>query len=795
MRNPPAGRSVSESVHLAELPRPDGTAASWPSSLTTLIGREREIAAVGDLVREPETRLLTLTGPGGVGKTRLAVGVAEENIDAFPDGIWFVNVAPIADPGLVAPTIAQVLGLRVASSGRPTDRLISYLAPKRSLVVLDNIEQVIEVAPLVTELLQACPRLTILATSRVRLRLSGEREYIVPPLEFAAPVGGNFVKELGQTEAVRLFVERAKAVQPAFTLTAENAEIVATICRRLDGLPLAIELAAARAKVLSPAALLARLEQRLPLLTGGSRDLPARQQTMRATIAWSYDLLTAHEQALFRQLAVFVGGFDLIAAEAVAGASDSNVELLDDIASLVDKSLLLVQPGVGDESRFTMLETVREFGMEQLKRSGDERATSARHAAFFLNFVERFWPGWFGGTGVAARFDQLEVERDNLRAALSWADQQGEIDMAARTTHALRVFWVMRGPASEGSAWLNSVLTHAVDLPPDLRVDLLCDAGYLAFLQGDLTAAIEFEQQALAEAQVAERPVLCASAKYFLGVTLLAQNRDRDAERLFEESLCEFRPRNDQVWQTVLLEHLGIIVWRRGDARGAESLFSESLEFARAKQLDWAVARILGHLGFAITDLGDYERAEELYHDSLRRLWQLQDQRAFAGILAGLAAFLALRGDLVRAARLCGTISALLDTLGVTLEPAGMTALQRATETARIRLQDAAFQAALAAGRTMTLEQAYHDATAKSPGAVADIEEDSSGDAAIPLGLTRREQEVLRLLAEGRSDPEIAAALFVSRRTAATHVANIFRKLDVTSRAAAAVYAVRHDLA
>ena len=438
--------------------------SSLPSQPTPLIGREREVEEVCRRLRATEVRVLTLTGPGGTGKTRVGVQAAAELTDEYEDGVFFVALAAIADPSLVVPTVARTLGLIEASNQSPEELLKGYLRDRHILLVLDNFEQVLEAAPLIDEVLHSAPRVKVLVTSRTPLGLYGEHEFPIPPLSLPESEAAPSAEHLADYGAIRLFLDRTRAVNPEFSLTEENAGAVAEICERLDGLPLAIELAAARAKLLPPQALLSRLGNRLKLLTGGARNLPERQRTLRNTIEWSYEMLDEGEKTLFARLAAFPGGGTLEAIEAVCDAEgDLPVDPLEGVSSLLDKSLLRQVAEQEDEPRFEMLETIREFALEKLEESADAGAVERVHAEFYLDLAEQAEPRLWGPED-AAWLERLEREHDNLRAALSWALDHEEVDLALRLGAALRWFWNLGGYYGEGRSWLEATLAKEGEL-------------------------------------------------------------------------------------------------------------------------------------------------------------------------------------------------------------------------------------------------------------------------------------------------------------------------------------------
>jgi len=642
----------------ANFPAPrtlDATPNNLPLQLTSFLGRRREVSDVLGLLSEH--RLVTLTGPGGTGKTRLALQAAAEASDRYPDGVYFVGLEPITHPDLLLPTMAQAMGL-MDPGAASVDRLAEYFGERAFLVVLDNFEQVDAAAPLVGELLARAPRLSVLATSRSPLRVYGEREYPVPPLGLPDPRHLPELEQFTQFESVALFIERAMAVRPDFRVDNANAPAVAEICVRLDGLPLAIELAAARVRVLGPQAILDRLSDRLGLLSGGARDLPERQQTLRGAIAWSHDLLEDADKRAFARMSVFAGGATLEHIEDVCFEHADRHLALDVVSSLVDKSLLREETPPGGEPRFRMLETIRQFAAEQLTAFGDAEAYRQRHAASVLALVERCATEVMGAES-RTWLDRYELERDNIRAAIGWALEGSRTETGLRLLTACWRYWQMRGYLVEARGMAERVLT----LPdtrdfPAAREAALEAAGGIAYWQGDLAAARVWYQEALDLARARSDDRAVANALYNLSFTYSWDaDAQRDALRLAEESLEVNRRLGDDAG-------IGRALWARasgayffGDRVTSERDSADALVIFRRIGDRFMVAWTQFMLGL-VALRSDSARGREALLEALDIFRQTDDVSGYALVFDALAAYAHLQGDSVRAMRLAGFAAA-----------------------------------------------------------------------------------------------------------------------------------------
>jgi predicted ATPase/class 3 adenylate cyclase/DNA-binding CsgD family transcriptional regulator/predicted Ser/Thr protein kinase len=804
-----------------------------------LIGREQEVTLVHNLLRREEVRLLTLTGPGGTGKTRLGLQVAAELSDLFADGIYFVNLAPISDPALVIPAIADTLGIREALGQSLLERLGENLRQQHMLLLLDNFEQVVSAAEQVAVLLVACPQLKVLVTSREVLHLRAEHEFSVPPLALPDLNHLPDVAALAHYSAVALFLQRAQAVRPDIQMTDANARAIAEVCTRLDGLPLAIELAAARMKLLSPQALLARLGQRLAVLTSGARDAPTRQQTLRNTLDWSYRLLDAAEQRLFQRLSVFVGGCTLEAVEAVSSwIGDEESSVFDGVASLLDKSLLQQREQAQGEPRVEMLETLREYGLEALEMSGEMEAIRKYHAEYYLELAEEAEP-LLKGAQYGIWMTRLACEQENLRAAFSWFMEHNEVDQALRLGGSLWYFWFQHGDWSEGRRWLEVTLrlTSAQGSTAE-RAKALYGAGELAYWQDDYLAARPFLEESIAlyralgdgrglasplgrlgvfwqqEGNLAmgdplteESIALCRTLEntwvlcYLLpdlGWAEELQGNVTKAEAIYQECLTLARELGNKSLIANALRPLGSLAFQKGDPTQAVALLQESLTLAREVNDKNRIAMVAMALGDVALSQGDLTQAIAHFSEGFSLSQQLGDKMKIAYHLLGLAKVAAAEGQSRRAARLFGTAETLFDLRDMHLNSIERAAYEQAVAAAHAQLGEQAFAAAWAEGRAMSPEQAQALATQGQVALPTPGELPSSPTTACPpiypAGLTAREVEVLRLVATGLTDAQVAEQLVISPRTVNGHLRSIYSKINVTSRSAATRYAVDQHL-
>jgi len=813
-----------------------------PTPFTSFIGREWDVAAIEAMLLRPEVRLLTLAGIGGIGKTRLAIQIATHMRSSFADGVCFAWLASTTDPALIPSIIAETIGIQQVGNLSIFEQVKLFLRDKHLLLILDNFEQLVTGAALVEDLLAACPALKIVVTSRAVLRLRAEYEYPVAPLTLPDLELSPNNTGIGQSTAIALFVQRAQMVHPNFQLTQSNARTIAEICVQLDGLPLAIELAAARIRLLPPQALLSRLSRRFEVLTGGAVTLPLHQQTLRNTLKWSYDLLDSNEQQLFRRLAVLAHGWTLEAAEALKNAnreSQDDLSILDGIASLIDKSLVRQVASEGTEPRFTMLVTVREYGLECLRESGEEDFTRRAHADYYLALVEEAEPHLKGAQQLLW-LKRLDQEQENLRAALGWLVAHEEAEKALRFCVALWWFWQTRGYWSEGRHWLKAALALLeAGERTAVRAGALSAAGELAAVQGDLQEARLLLTESVTLCRELDDDQGLTLPLATLGDVMLRQGDTNTGVVLLEESIALCRKLGCNWELSRALRKLGREVWLQGDLKQSIALTQESLVLARELSDKAHIAHALNNLGHILWNQGDLvqaraqaeeglvllrelgdkalllstletlgsinlsqgglEQAIGLFTEGLSLAKELGNETLIAWQLMGLARVAFAKVQLTYATCLYGAVEARYD-VNKELSPKERDSYQRTVGSLRARLGEQAFAAAWAEGRKMTLQQILEAPEPEStPELVLSMSYSSPvveapSEPSYDDNLTVRELEVLRLVAQGWTDARIAEQLVISRRTVNAHLTSIYRKIQVSSRSAATRYAIERKL-
>jgi len=725
-----------------------------PAQPTPFIGRTKQVAAIKELLLSADTYLVTLMGPGGTGKTRLSLQVAQELLDQFPDGVYFVPLADDTNADQFISRVAQQLAVR--EGGRPLlENIKDYLRDKKLLLVMDNFEQLVSAAPAVAEILAAAPHLKIITSSRIALNLHGEREFPVPPLDLPPAENESALENLIENESVILFVGRAQAVHPNFVLTEDNASDVAEICRRLDGLPLALELAAARVKLLQPRAIRSRLDDQLKLLTGGARDLPSRHQTLRNTLEWSYNLLNEDEKKLYARLSVFVGGFTFEAAEAICNA-EGNLDILEVLTALVNNSILRQENTADGEPRFGMLETIRAYAVERLADSGEMETLRAQHAQYFGNEVANHI-GFNIYTAKAFHWlNWLEREHDNIRATLTWSlTAPGGIELGAGMVNILFWFWYRRGYFSEGRMWADKILASAALQADSIpRAFALLSSGLLAIWQGKQDIGLAHMEESLAIVQKAGDEQWLAFLFMGKAVALLNMGQDSAAQPLLEESHKKFKEQNIAPFHAITLVHLGNVELGLGHREQAQIYHEEALGVARIIGESWLIAFALNNLGEVARTQGQFDEARKYYEESetllrasgdrgdvarlvhslgyiaqheeelevaesqfrksLTMFRRLGNRRGMAECMAGLAGLKARQGQTVWGTTMLSAAESVLKITGGAWWPADRVEVERNRAMLKSALSDEDFKKAWKTGEAMTIDQALNFASNES---------------------------------------------------------------------------------
>ena len=800
-----------------------------PAASTTFVGREREMVEIKRMLAM--TSLLTLTGTGGCGKTRLALEIARDLVRAYPDGVWLVELAPLSEEALLPQAAAATLGVREQPGRALLDTLLDALRDKQMLLILDNCEHLVDAAARLTNtLLDTCPGLRVLATSREPLGVRGELSWLVPSLSVPEKQRSPKVEELEGYESTRLFADRASKKYPGFELRSENAQAVAQVCARLEGIPLAIELAAARVGMLSVEQISERLGHSLKVLTEGERTADHRHQTLRAALDWSYELLSEPEQVLFRRLCVFAGGFTLEATESVgAGAGIEEVDVLELLSHLVDKSLVVAEESWESGARYRLLEPIRQYAEEKLRVSGEVEAVGRRHAEFFLALAEEAEPE-LSRPRQAEWLDRLETEHDNFRAALLWALER-ENDIGPRMAGTLCRFWYTRGYLSEGREYLEGVAKTEM-VPLTVRAKVLQGLGWIAEPQGDYERARVAYEEGLKLYRSSNDKRGVATTLGDLGSLALDRGDYEQATSLLEESLTLHRELGSKEEVVGVLDGLGVLASAKGDLEQSISFFSEALALSRETGNVRRSATSLGNLGItmlvhgdpeqatalleeslalfreigdnsnvaiglmysalAALTRGDHERVQALSEESMKLLQKAQDKQHLADCLEIMAGGAGAQGQAHRAARLWGAAEALREEIGVPLQPEDRKLLDPYLAAARSSLGEVAWQATLAEGRATTLEQAIEYALSAEESVLSPpIARRSGGGSA---ALTPREEEVAVLVSRGLTNRQIGSELSISKHTVATHVAKILKRLGLSSRSRLSAWVAERGL-